>query len=108
MIENISQNKTVWTIGHSTRKFAELVEMLRSFQIEMLVDIRSFPGSRRYPEFNKETLENTLPENNITYFHLKNLGGRRKVNRDSVNTAWRHLLSAVTQIIWKLMLLKKL
>jgi uncharacterized protein (DUF488 family) len=91
MIENISQNKTVWTIGHSTRKFEELVEMLRSFQIEMLVDIRSFPGSRRYPEFNKETLENTLPENNITYFHLKNLGGRRKVNRDSVNTAWRHL-----------------
>ncbi|MDQ2718305.1 MAG: DUF488 domain-containing protein [Bacteroidota bacterium] len=82
--------KTVWTIGHSTRTFEELIEMLNSFQIEMVVDIRSFPGSRRYPHFNKEALEISLPENNIQYFHLKNLGGRRKVNPDSKNTAWRH------------------
>lgn len=89
-MEEIPQKKTVWTIGHSTRKFEELVEMLHSFNIQMLVDVRSYPGSRRYPEFNKETLEKTLPENNITYFHLKNLGGRRKVNPDSENTSWRH------------------
>ena len=89
-MEEIPQKKTVWTIGHSTRKFQELVEMLHSFNIQMLVDVRSYPGSRRYPEFNKETLEKTLPENNITYFHLKNLGGRRKVNAGSENTGWRH------------------
>ncbi len=83
-------NKTVWTIGHSTRAFEELVAMLHSFQIEMVVDIRSYPGSRRYPQFNREALEISLPENNIQYFHLKNLGGRRKVNPDSKNTAWRH------------------
>ena len=90
-MKKISHNKTVWTIGHSTRTLEELVEMVHSFQIEMVVDIRSYPGSRRYPQFNKEALEISLPENNIQYFHLKNLGGRRKVNPDSKNTAWRHL-----------------
>lgn len=82
--------KNIWTIGHSTRTLEELVAMLHSFQIEMLVDIRSFPGSRRYPQFNKEALEISIPENNIQYVHLKELGGRRKVNPDSKNTAWRH------------------
>ncbi len=87
----IALNKTIWTIGHSTRTLEELVEMLHSFKIEMVVDIRSYPGSRRYPHFNKEALEISLPENDIQYFHLKELGGRRKVNTDSKNTAWRHL-----------------
>jgi uncharacterized protein (DUF488 family) len=85
------EQKIVWTIGHSTRTLKELVEMLQSFQIEMVVDIRSFPGSRKFPQFNKEALEISLPENNIQYFHLKSLGGRRKVNPDSKNTVWRSL-----------------
>ena len=84
-------NKTIWTIGHSTRTLDELVEMLHFFKIKMVVDIRSYPCSRRYPHFNKEALEISLPENDIQYFHLKELGGRRKVNTDSKNTAWRHL-----------------
>ncbi len=65
--------------------------MLFSFQIEMVIDIRSYPGSRRYPQFNKEALEISLPENNIQYIHLKELGGRRKVNPGSKNTGWRHV-----------------
>ncbi|HEY5370298.1 MAG TPA: DUF488 domain-containing protein [Hanamia sp.] len=85
------QNKIVWTIGHSTRTLEKLIEMLHSFKIEMVADIRSYPGSRRYPQFNKESLEVSLPENNIQYVHLKKLGGRRKVNPDSKNTAWRHV-----------------
>jgi len=84
------QNKIVWTIGHSTRTLEKLIEMLRSFKIEMVVDIRSYPGSRRYPQFNKEALEVSLPENNIQYVHIKKLGGRRKVNPESKNTVWRH------------------
>lgn len=83
--------KIIWTIGHSTRTLEEFVAMLHSFQIQMLVDIRSYPGSRRYPQFNKEALEISIPENNIQYIHLKELGGRRKVNPNSKNTAWRHL-----------------
>jgi uncharacterized protein (DUF488 family) len=90
-MKKIPLNKTIWTIGHSTRTLEELVEMLRCFQIEMLVDIRSYPGSRRYPHFNKEALEISLPQNNLQYLHLKELGGRRKVNPNSKNTAWRHL-----------------
>jgi uncharacterized protein (DUF488 family) len=84
------ENKIFWTIGHSTRTLEELVQMLESFKIELVADIRSYPGSRRYPQFNKEALEISLPENNIQYIHLKTLGGRRKVNPDSKNTAWRH------------------
>jgi uncharacterized protein (DUF488 family) len=85
------QNKNIWTIGHSTRSLDEFIAMLKSFQIELVADIRSFPGSRKYPQYNKEALEISLPQNNIRYFHLKNLGGRRKANPDSKNTAWRHV-----------------
>lgn len=85
-----NQSKTVWTIGHSTHSLDELVAMLHSFNIETVVDIRSYPGSRKFPQFNKEALEVSLPENNIEYLHLKKLGGRRKVNPESKNTTWRH------------------
>lgn len=85
------ENKTIWTIGHSTRSFEEFVALLLSFPIEMVTDIRSFPGSRKFPQYNKEALGVSLPQNNIQYIHLKNLGGRRKVNPDSKNTAWRHV-----------------
>jgi len=80
------ENITIWTIGHSTRPFEELVALLNSFNIKLVADIRSYPGSRKFPQFNKEALEISLPENNIQYVHLKYLGGRRKVNPDSKNT----------------------
>ena len=83
------QQKKIWTIGHSTHPFEEFIAMLKSFQIELVADIRSFPGSRRYPHFNKEILENSLPLNEIEYVHLRDLGGRRKTNIDSHNTGWR-------------------
>ena len=84
------QLNTVWTIGHSTHTLEEFVPMLHSFNIEKVVDIRSFPCSRNFPQFNKEALEISLPENNINYIHLRKLGGRRKVNPESKNTSWRH------------------
>ena len=85
-----NEPKTIWTIGHSTHSLEEFVAMLHSFDIERVVDIRSFPGSRKFPQFNKVTLEVSLPENNIQYTHLKKLGGRRKVNPESKNTSWRN------------------
>ena len=84
-------NKTIWTIGHSTRPLEEFVAMLDSFNIKLIADIRSYPGSRKFPQFNKEALEVSLPQNNIQYVHIKELGGRRKANPDSKNTAWRHV-----------------
>lgn len=83
-------NKVVWTIGHSTRTFEEFSDLLSLHQIGLLVDVRTYPGSRRYPHFNKEHLEATLPESGIDYVHMVGLGGRRKPEKDSVNTAWRH------------------
>ncbi|HTN06749.1 DUF488 domain-containing protein [Agriterribacter sp.] len=84
------EDKCIWTIGHSTHPFEEFTAMLQSFRIELVADIRSFPGSRKFPQFNKETLQITLPQNHIQYIHLKELGGRRKVNAGSKNTAWKH------------------
>ena len=83
------EQKVIWTIGHSTNTLEEFIAKLKSFNIELLVDIRSFPGSRRFPHFNKEALKISLPENNIEYLHLVQLGGRRKPRSDSHNTGWR-------------------
>lgn len=79
----------IFTIGHSTRTLDELVKMLTSFSIELLVDIRSFPGSRKFPQFNKENLEATIPLYGIEYLHMRDLGGRRKALPVSHNMGWR-------------------
>ncbi|HXL57233.1 MAG TPA: DUF488 domain-containing protein [Chitinophagaceae bacterium] len=84
------KQKNIWTIGHSTRTIDHFISMLHSFNIESVADIRSFPGSRRYPHFNKEALTISLPANGIKYIHLKDLGGRRPAKPDSINTGWRN------------------
>jgi uncharacterized protein (DUF488 family) len=85
-----SKEKNIWTIGHSTRSKEEFIELLGSFRINQLVDIRTYPGSSRYPHFNKEVLEEFLMNESIGYRHMAELGGRRKPQPDSINTAWRH------------------
>ena len=86
----MSQVSSVFTIGHSTRSLDEFIEILKSFPIEILVDVRSFPGSRRYPHFNREALKGSLGGVNIEYAHLPELGGRRRPLPDSLNMAWRN------------------
>ena len=82
--------KIIWTIGHSTHPLEDFLEWLQAHKIEALVDIRRYPGSRKYPHFNKEALEISLPKKGISYHHLENLGGRRKAKPDSINQVWRH------------------
>ena len=84
------KERSIWTIGHSTRQLDELIALLNSFSILHVVDIRNFPGSKRFPHFNKEALEISLARNDIAYTHIKELGGRRKPVPGSVNTAWRN------------------
>lgn len=79
----------IWTVGHSTHSISDFIDILSSFQIETLIDIRRFPGSRRYPHFNKEALETSLAEANVKYCHVVELGGRRKPLPDSKNNGWR-------------------
>jgi uncharacterized protein (DUF488 family) len=81
---------TIWTIGHSNRSIEVFIDLLKSFSIETLVDVRQFPGSKKYPHFNKEFLEQSLKGNNISYIHMIELGGRRKPQPDSPNSAWKH------------------
>jgi uncharacterized protein (DUF488 family) len=82
---------TLYTIGHSTSPLDEFVAALQAHSIQTLVDIRSFPMSRRLPHFNREALEKTLPEAGIRYVWLKELGGRRrKIRDDSPNLALRN------------------
>lgn len=81
---------SVWTIGHSTRPIDEFVAALESFSIGTLVDVRTHPGSRRYPQFNKPNLAASLAGVEIEYRHSPDLGGRRRAKPDSVNMAWRN------------------
>jgi uncharacterized protein (DUF488 family) len=81
---------TIWTIGHSTRSIEEFIAILNSFELHVLVDVRSFPGSRRYPHFNKESLRELLSAERIDYRHAPELGGRRRAKPDSLNMAWRN------------------
>lgn len=80
----------IYTIGHSTRSMEDFLALLKEFGIELLVDIRRFPGSKKYPWFDKENLEKELQENGIIYIHMESLGGRRKVQPDSPNDRWRN------------------
>jgi uncharacterized protein (DUF488 family) len=81
----------LYTIGHSTRTLEELVAALKAHEIETLVDIRAFPMSRRLPQFNRESLEKTLPEAGIRYVWMKALGGyRKKILKESANVALRN------------------
>jgi uncharacterized protein (DUF488 family) len=80
------------TIGHSTRSLPEFVALLEAHSIETLVDIRAFPGSRRWPHFNRDSLEKALADRGVRYLWVKELGGmRRKIRDDSPHLA---LLSA--------------
>ena len=80
----------IWTIGHSTRKIDNFISLLEENGIKSLVDVRSLPGSKRYPQFNKEALADSLGKAGIRYEHFPQLGGRRKPKPDSRNTAWRN------------------
>jgi len=80
----------VWTIGHSTRALDEFFGLLTENQIEAVADVRSLPGSRKFPQFNAENLAESLPAAGIEYIPFKQLGGRRKVRKDSTHTIWRH------------------
>ena len=82
---------TLYTIGHSTRSIDELIEVLQAHEIKTLVDIRAFPMSRRLPQFNRESLQQSLPAAKIEYFGMKSLGGyRKKILEESPNIALRN------------------
>lgn len=70
-------SQQLFTIGHSTHPLAEFLDLLERNGIEVLIDIRRFPGSRKYPHFNRENLAAALAKSGIEYHWLQALGGRR-------------------------------
>lgn len=84
---------TIYTIGHSTRDLADFSRLLQVHEVRLLEDIRAFPVSRRYPHFNRQSLEAWLPEIGCDYVWEKDLGGRRKKlmpREESPNVALRN------------------
>jgi uncharacterized protein (DUF488 family) len=81
---------TVWTIGHSTHSIEEFSSLLEQHAIEVVADVRRFPGSRRLPQFQSDVLAASLAERGIGYVWIPALGGRRRPDPESINTGWRH------------------
>jgi uncharacterized protein (DUF488 family) len=80
----------IWTIGHSNHPFETFLELLKAHGVKQVFDVRTLPGSKKYPQFNKETLSKSLREKGIGYRHLKNLGGLRRPLPDSINQGWKN------------------
>jgi uncharacterized protein (DUF488 family) len=80
----------IFTIGHSTRSFEELVAILRAHGVERLIDVRTVPRSRHNPQFNRDVLNKALHNRRLGYRHMKDLGGLRRARADSANAGWRN------------------
>lgn len=87
-MNRIQELRRIYTIGHSTRSIEELISLLKAHGIQCVIDIRTIPKSRHNPQFNKDDLKESLKKEKIGYRHLKELGGLRHANKDSVNTGW--------------------
>ena len=86
----MAKKKAIFTIGHSTRSLEEFVDLLAANGIERLVDVRTIPRSKRNPQFNSDNLCSGLEKHNISYLHMKELGGLRHPKKDSVNLGWHN------------------
>lgn len=84
---------TVFTVGHSNRSLDEFIELLVEHSVRHVVDVRKLPGSKRYPQFNADTLAEQLSDHGIELTRASGLTGRRKVSKDiefAVNAWWQN------------------
>jgi uncharacterized protein (DUF488 family) len=89
---NKKAKNIIYTIGHSTHSLVHFLGMLHSFEIKILADIRSMPGSRKFPQFDQDHLKIALAEGGVEYIHFFSLGGRRKPKKNTKNTRWNNPL----------------
>jgi uncharacterized protein (DUF488 family) len=81
----------LYTIGHSTHPIEVFLGLLAQHEIAVLIDVRSFPGSRRWPHFSHDKLKVSVEGAGISYAWYKALGGRRSSSKaDSPHTGWEH------------------
>jgi len=84
-----AEHLRIWTVGHSSRSLAEFLGVLASFEIDVVADVRRFPGSRAHPQFQRDALAASLRAAGIDYLPLPALGGRRRPVSDAAS-AWRN------------------
>jgi uncharacterized protein (DUF488 family) len=83
-------SRIVLTIGHSTRTLDEFIALLKAHAVTLVVDVRTIPRSRHNPQFNEDSLPESLKKAGIGYIHMPGLGGLRHAKSDSLNTGWRN------------------
>ncbi|HSU85500.1 MAG TPA: DUF488 domain-containing protein [Chthoniobacterales bacterium] len=81
---------TVLTVGHSTRPLDEFVALLKAHDVSLVADVRTIPRSQHNPQFNKDSLPDSLSKAGLGYVHIPGLGGLRHARADSVNAGWRN------------------
>jgi uncharacterized protein (DUF488 family) len=91
----------IFTIGHSNRSWNEFLSILKHYDISFLVDIRRFPSSRLWPQFNKTVMEKELANHNIKYLHIEKLGGRRNGKRIDGNTISEKMRETYNNYAWE-------
>jgi uncharacterized protein (DUF488 family) len=80
----------VFTIGHSTRPIEQFIDLLKTHGVKRVIDVRTISRSRHNPQFNRESLAESLRGSGIAYTHIKKLGGLRHSTKDSINLGWRN------------------
>jgi uncharacterized protein (DUF488 family) len=80
----------VLTIGHSTRALDKFIGLLQAHAVSRVVDVRTVPRSRHNPQFNQDSLPDSLKKAGLGYVHMPGLGGLRHAKRDSINVGWRN------------------
>jgi uncharacterized protein (DUF488 family) len=90
LAEPSAQPERIWTVGHSTRSIETFIALLRHYRIEVVADVRRFPGSRRLPQFMTSELDAALRDSGIGYEWIEALGGRRKAPAGPSDSAWRN------------------
>jgi uncharacterized protein (DUF488 family) len=86
----VIHSTVVLTIGHSTRTIEEFTGLLQAHAASRVVDVRTVPRSRHNPQFNQDSLPDSLKKAGLGYVHMPGLGGLRHARRDSINVGWRN------------------
>jgi uncharacterized protein (DUF488 family) len=86
----VRHSTVVLTIGHSTRAIEEFIGLLQAHAVSRVVDVRTIPRSRYNPQFNQDSLADSLKKAGLGYVHMPGLGGLRHARRDSINVGWRN------------------
>jgi uncharacterized protein (DUF488 family) len=83
--------KPIYTVRHSTRSIEDFIQLMKTYAIESIADVRKIAKSRHNPQYGEDALRQGLGEHNIAYRRFEGLGGLRRTTRESVNTRWKNL-----------------